>query len=78
MDECFGNEIFEFMDGFSCYNQIRIKKEDQHKTTFILPWGTFAYWKMPFGLKNVGATFQEPCHMLFMILRKSSRFISMT
>jgi hypothetical protein len=46
------------MDGFSSYNQIQIKPEDQHKTTFIFPWGTFSYRKFPFGLKNVGATFQ--------------------
>jgi hypothetical protein len=46
------------MDGFSGYNQIQIKPEDQHKTAFICPWGTFTYQKMPFGLKNVGATFQ--------------------
>ena len=26
--------------------------------TYICPWGTFAYRKLPFGLKNVGATFQ--------------------
>jgi hypothetical protein len=43
---------------FSGYNQIQIKPEDQHKMTFIYPWGTFAYRKMPFGLKNDGATFQ--------------------
>ena len=47
------------MDGFSGYNQIQIKPEDQHKTTFICPWGTFTYKKMPFGLKNAGATFQQ-------------------
>jgi hypothetical protein len=46
------------MDGFSGYNQIDILPADQHKTTFIFPWGTFAYRKLPFGLKNVGATFQ--------------------
>jgi hypothetical protein len=46
------------MDGFLGYNQIQIKPEDQHKTTFICSWGTFSYHKMPFGLKNVGATFQ--------------------
>jgi hypothetical protein len=28
------------------------------QNSFICPWGTFAYRKMPFGLKNVGATFQ--------------------
>ena len=46
------------MDGFSRYNQIQIKPEDQQNTAFIFPRGTFAYQKMPFGLKNVGATFQ--------------------
>ena len=49
--------IFSFMDGFSSYNQIEILPTDQYKTTFIFLWGTFAYKKLPFGLKNVGATF---------------------
>ena len=47
------------------YNQIQIKLEDQHKTAFICPWGTFAYKKMPFGLKNVGATFQRVMNFSF-------------
>jgi hypothetical protein len=63
LDECVGSEIFSFMDGFLGYNQIQIKLKDQHKTTFICPWGTFAYRKMPFGLKKIGATFQ--CTMTF-------------
>ena len=46
------------MDGFSGYNQIEILPSDEHKTTFIFPWGNFSYRKLPFGLKNVGATFQ--------------------
>ena len=54
------------MDGFSGYNQIHIKPEDQNKMTFICPWGTFAYQKIHFGLKNTGATFQweitTACH----------------
>jgi hypothetical protein len=58
IDECVGSEIFSFMDGFSGYNQIQIKPEDQHKMMFICPWGMFSYWKIPFSLKNVGATFQ--------------------
>eukprot|EP00253_Pinus_taeda_P026613 PITA_26613 len=56
--ECTGNEIFSFMDEFFGYNQISIHLEDQHKTNFICPWGTFAYKNMPFGLKNAGTTFQ--------------------
>jgi hypothetical protein len=65
IDECAGCEAFSFMDGFSGYNQIQIKPEDQHKTAFIFPWGTFAYRKMPFGLKNVGATFQWAMYFAF-------------
>jgi hypothetical protein len=63
LDKCTGSEVFSFMDGFSGYNQIQIKPKDQHKTKFVFPWGTFAYRKMPFDLKNVEATFQ--CTMTF-------------
>jgi hypothetical protein len=65
VDDCAGSEIFSLMDGFSGYNQINIAPEDQHKTTFIFPWGTFAYRKIPFGLKNVGATFQRAMSYVF-------------
>jgi hypothetical protein len=59
VDDCGGNEIFSLMDGFSRYNQINILPKDQHKTTFIFTWGTFAYRKLPFYLKNASATFQR-------------------
>eukprot|EP00253_Pinus_taeda_P006970 PITA_06970 len=58
IDECAGSEIYSFMDDFSVYNQINIAPADQHKMAFICPWGTFTYKKLPFGLKNAGATFQ--------------------
>ena len=57
IDSCVGTEVFSFMDGFFGYNQIQIKPEDQHKTTFICPWLTFAFKKIPFGLKNAGLPF---------------------
>jgi hypothetical protein len=47
------------LDGFSGYNQVLMSPPDQLKTTFRTPWGTYAYRKMPFGLINVGATFQR-------------------
>lgn len=52
-------EILSLIDGFSRYNQIKITLEDQHKIIFITPWGTFYYKVIPFGLKNVGATYQR-------------------
>jgi hypothetical protein len=69
VNECVGCEAFYFMDGFLGYNQIQIKPEDQHKTTFVCPWGTFTYRKMPFGLKNVGATFQRAMSFAFQDLK---------
>ncbi|RDY13728.1 hypothetical protein CR513_01311, partial [Mucuna pruriens] len=39
--------------------------EDMEKTTFITTWGTFYYNVMPFGLKNVGATYQCTIVTLF-------------
>jgi hypothetical protein len=58
INDCARSEIFSLMDGFSGYNQINIVPADQHKTTFICPWGTFFYQKLPFNLKNVDTTFQ--------------------
>ncbi|GJU18754.1 reverse transcriptase domain-containing protein [Tanacetum coccineum] len=38
-----GNEYYCFLDGFSGYFQIPIDLQDQEKTTFTCPYGTFAY-----------------------------------
>ena len=45
------------LDGYSGYNHIVINHEDQEKTTFTYPFGTYAYRRMPFGLCNALATF---------------------
>ena len=65
VDNMAGFELFSFIDGFSGYNRIRMKEEDKTKTSFIAPWGTFYYKVMPFGLKNVGATYQRATATLF-------------
>lgn len=48
-----------FLDGYSSYFQIAIALEDQEKTTFTCPFGTFGYRRMPFGLCNAPTTFQR-------------------
>ncbi|GKB04585.1 hypothetical protein Tco_0832728, partial [Tanacetum coccineum] len=52
-----GNEFYCFLDGFFGYFQIPIDPQDQEKTTFTCPYGTFAYRRMPFGLCNAPGTF---------------------
>ncbi|GJY88224.1 reverse transcriptase domain-containing protein [Tanacetum coccineum] len=48
-----------FLDAYKGYHQIRMAEEDEEKTTFYMEQGTFCYEKMPFGLKNAGATYQR-------------------
>ena len=57
LDRLAGHPQFCFLDGYSGYNQIAIAPEDQEKTTFTCPYGTFAFRRMSFGLCNAPATF---------------------
>ena len=59
LEKVAGHEFYCFLDGYSGYNQIEIALEDQEKTTFTCPFGTFAFRKMPFGLCNAPGTFQR-------------------
>jgi ribonuclease HI len=61
-----GATVISFLDGFSGYNQIYVHPDDQEKTAFTTPWGTFMYAKMPFILMNVGATFHRDMDIAFM------------
>ena len=60
-----GHSHYCFLDGYSGYNQITIALEDQEKTTFTCPYGTFAFRIMSFGLCNAPATFQRCMMSMF-------------
>ena len=72
-----GHEYYCFLDGFSGYFQIPIAPEDQEKTTFTCPYGTFAYKRMPFGLCNAPATFQRCMTAIFHELMEDSMEVFM-
>ncbi|GKD20062.1 reverse transcriptase domain-containing protein [Tanacetum coccineum] len=65
LERLVGNEYYCFLDAFSGYSQIPIDPQDQEKTTFTCPYGTFAYRRMPFGLCNAPGTFQRYMMVIF-------------
>ena len=65
MDSTAGHKLLSFIDAFSGYNQIKMDKADQEKTSFVTNQGLFCYEVMPFGLKNAGATHQRLVNHMF-------------
>ena len=60
-----GHQLLSFMDAFSRYNQIKMDKANQEKTSFITNQGLFCYKVMHFGMKNAGATYQRLVNHMF-------------
>ena len=65
LDRLAGHEYYYFLKWYSGYNQITISSEDQEKTTFTCPYGTFSFRCMPFGLCKAPDTFQRCMMAIF-------------
>jgi hypothetical protein len=59
VDSAGGCKVMSLLDCFSGYHQIYMKEEDKASTSFITPFGTYCFIRMPEGLKNVGSTFSR-------------------
>jgi hypothetical protein len=69
VDDAANSEMLSLLDMFSGYHQIRVRKEDEEKTSFITPFGTFCFVRMPERLKNAGCTFSR---MVAIVLHSQS------
>jgi hypothetical protein len=65
VDSTAGCETLSFLDAYSGYHQIKMKESDQLATSFITPFGMYCYTTMPFGLSNVGTTYQRCMNHVF-------------
>nr|GEX33308.1 hypothetical protein [Tanacetum cinerariifolium] len=53
------------MDAYKGYHQIPITEKDKEKMVFYTREGLFCYKRLPFGLKNAGATYQRLIDKVF-------------
>nr|KYP76654.1 Transposon Ty3-G Gag-Pol polyprotein [Cajanus cajan] len=65
VDGAADHKILTFLDAYSRYNQIRMHPQDEEKIAFITDSANYCYRVMPFGLKNVGATYQRLMDKIF-------------
>ena len=59
VDDAANSQLMSLLDCFSGYHQIWMRTEDEDKTSFITPFGTYCFVRMPEGLKNAGQSFSR-------------------
>ena len=72
VDASAGHGMLSSLDALSGYHQIPMHPPDEEKISFITPHGLYCYNVMPFGLKNVGATYQRLVTKMFRPLLSST------
>jgi hypothetical protein len=66
IDSTAASKMMALLDCFSGYHQIWLRTEDEEKISFITPFGTYCYLRIPEGLHNTGPTF---CRMMKVALK---------
>jgi hypothetical protein len=67
VEQAAGSEMLSFLDCFTGYHQIWMRKEDEEFTSFITLFRTYYFVRMAEGLRNIGTTFVR---MTSTVLRK--------
>ena len=65
VDATVGHPWMSFLDAFQGYHHIPLALDDQEKIAFVTPIRNYHYKVMPFGLKNVGSTYQRMMTRMF-------------
>ena len=65
VDATASHELFSFMDTYSGNNQIPMYTPDEEHTSFVTDRGLFCYRLMPFGLVNIGTSYQRLVSKMF-------------
>ena len=73
LDELGGAKWFSKLDLRAGYHQIRMKEEDEHKTSFKTHHGQFQFRVVPFGLATTPGTFQ--CNMNVFMAGPNRKFV---
>lgn len=59
-----GCELLSFLDMYFGCHQVWMATKDENKTSFSNPFRVYCYVRMPFGLRNAGATFSRLVHKI--------------
>lgn len=75
LDQLGSAKYFSIFDLASGFHQILMHEDDAQKTAFSTPFGHYQFNRMPFGLKNVPATFQRLMNQVLLGLQGSEMFV---